>query len=217
MRKISTGLSELVIGVLLLLAQKSAHADVVIDFNTLPSTYMFLGGGQNIGSYYPGVTFGPNVTGLDLTGSTAYPPYSGSIAAWDPYDLVVTISFDDPQTMVGFWYTSFDLLTLTAYDSTDTVLSSVVAPANTDGTTGTSDFVFLTFPNISSITLQGPPGGYVFEDVTFSQTLSSVPEPGSLTLLVPVCFLLFALSRRKNSNVRLEVLRSGRTVRLRSS
>ena len=162
---------------LILFFLSSLAAAGVIDFEGLPSTYMYLGGGQNIGSFYAGVTFGPNVTGLDLTGSTAYPPHSGSIAVWDPFDVAITISFNVPQTTVGVWYTSFDLLTLAAYDSSNMLLSSVLAPANTDGTTGVSDFVSLSVPSIASVTLAGPPGNYVLDDLTLSQPAISTPEP----------------------------------------
>ena len=127
--------------------------------------------------------FGPNVTGLDLTGSTAFPPRSGSIAVWDPVDLTVTISFSTPESMVGLWYTSLDFLTLDAYDSGSDLLQEMIGSPNTDGTTGESDFLSLTAADISSVTLTGPPGGYVFDDLTFTpEASSSVPEPSSAFL-----------------------------------
>jgi hypothetical protein len=186
------------IAMLLIMATSPTVADI-IDFENLPSAYMYLGGGQNIGSFYAGVDFGPNVTGLDLTGSTAFPPHSGSIAVWDPTDLTVTISFENPQTAVGLWYTSFDLLTFASYDDTDTLISSVTAQANTDGTTGTSDFVSLTAPDISSVTLAGSPGDFVFDDLTFSANASTVPEP--ITLPPLLCFMLLLLTGRMRANV----------------
>ena len=192
--------------ILLVFASLGVAGEFVIDFEDLPSTYMFLGDGENIGSFYSGVTFGPNVTGLDLSGSTAFPPHSGSIAVWDPLDLTVTISFDTPQAMVGVWYTSFDLLDFAAYDSSDTLLSSVVAPANTDGTTGSSDFASLTAPDISSVTLTGSPGDYVFDDVTFSGNSATTPEPSSLVLLLSAIALLLggsAALRKFSSRKRL--------------
>lgn len=182
--------------VVLLLTSVSPGIADVIDFEALPSANMFSGGGQNIGSLYPGVTFGPNVTGLDLTGSAAFPPHSGSVAVWDPFDLTVTISFADPQTNVGFWYTSFDLLTFSAFDSANTLLTSAIAAANTDGTTGSSDFISLSAPNISSVTLEGSPGGYVFDDLTLtSGQASPVPEPSSVVLLSAPLVILCLSSR----------------------
>jgi hypothetical protein len=41
----------------------SAYAGV-ITFEDLPDAYFFNGGGQNVGNFYPGITFGPNATGL---------------------------------------------------------------------------------------------------------------------------------------------------------
>jgi hypothetical protein len=183
--------------VLAVLLPKTGLLAGVIDFEDLPSTYMYLGGGQNIGSFYSGLTLGSSVTGLDLTGSTSYPPHSGSIAVWDPSDPVVTVAFDTPQASVGLWYTSFDLLTLASYDAGGDPLESLIAPANTDGTTGESDFISLTDPNISSVTLTGSPGQYVFDDLTFAQ--AAAPEPASFAMaLLLVAFL--ALRGNKQSS-----------------
>jgi len=173
----------------------------VIDFENLPDAYMFLGGNQNIGSFYTGVDFEQNVTGLDLTGNTAYPAHSGSIGIWDPYDLSVTISFSSPESMVGIWYTSFDPLTLAAFDSSSVLLGSVVGAANTDGTTGSSDFLSFTGSNISSITLTGSPGNFILDDLTFMPaTVSSVPEPPSVSFLVLslgfICLIAHCNDRR---------------------
>jgi hypothetical protein len=156
---------------------------------------MFLGGGQNIGSFYTGVTFGPSVTGLDLTGSTAFPPHSGSIVVWDPFDLDVTIMFDAPVTTVSLWYTSFDPLTLQAFDSTSSSLGSVVGAANTDGTTGVASLLTFTGSNITSITLSGSPGNFVFDDFAFSSTVT-VPEPSTVLLLLVGLTATLGLARR---------------------
>ena len=170
-----------------------------IDFEGLPATYIYSSGDQNIGTYYAGLDFEANVTGLDLTGSTAFPPHSGSIAVWDPVDLAVTISFSTPESMVGLWYTSLDLLTLDAYDSGNNLRGETIGSANTDGTTGTSDFLSVTAANINSITLTGPPGGYVFDDLTFTpQGSSPVPEPSTGFLLGSAALVwLFVRGARK--------------------
>jgi hypothetical protein len=173
------------------------HADIV-DFEGLPATYMYLGGGQNIDTFYAGFSFGPNVTGLDLTGSTAFPPHSGSIAVWDPVDFAMTISFSSPLTMAGVWYTSLDLLTLDAFDPGNSLLGEIIGAANTDGTIGESDFLSVSAANIVSITLTGPPGGFVFDDLTFApQTSSPVPEPSTACLVVTAIALTVVLRRRR--------------------
>ena len=114
----------------------------------------------------------------------------------DPSDPTVNIDFDTPQSAVGIWYTSFDLLTFVAYDSTNGLLASVVAPANTDGTTGSSDFVSLTVPNIASVNLTGSPGNFVFDDVSFSGTTSTAPEPDSMMFLLLGATLLMVVSKQ---------------------
>ena len=64
------------------------HAQSVLTFADLPDTYFFSSGGKNIGAYYPGMTFGPNVTALSVSrfggfNSGAFPPHSGDVAIWD--------------------------------------------------------------------------------------------------------------------------------------
>lgn len=181
-----------------LLTPALLQADTTIDFEDLPSQYIYLGGGQNIGTYYAGVDLESNVTGLDLTGSTAFPPHSGSIVVWDPVDLSAEISFTNPQTLVGVWYTSLDPLTLEAFDNTDTSIGSVIGAANTDGTTGSSDFLSFSGANIESVTLTGIPGDYVFDDLTFSQaTVTAVPEPSSVGTIAAIAMLILLFRRKR--------------------
>jgi hypothetical protein len=109
----------------------------------------------------------------------------------------VTISFSTPESIVGLWYTSLDLLTLDAYDSGSDLLGEMVGAPNTDGTTGESDFLSVTADNISSITLTGPPGGYVFDDLTFTPEESSgVPEPATGVLVGSASLVWLALRRK---------------------
>lgn len=61
-----------------LLALASPAVADILDFETLPSTYMYLGGSQNIDSYYAGVTFGPNVTGTAATAVPRFPEEPGN-------------------------------------------------------------------------------------------------------------------------------------------
>lgn len=187
--------------VLLTLALSVAplHADV-IDFETLPNAYMYFGGSQNIGTFYSGIDLESNVTGLDLTGSTGFPPHSGSIVVWDAVDASVTISFTAPQTNVGLWYTSLDPMAFAAFDGpggAGTLIGSQLGAANTDGTTGTSDFLSISAADISSVTLTGIPGDFVFDDLTFTPAgTSAVPEPSTFVLLLSLLLPGFALARR---------------------
>src|SRR5690349_7274071 len=72
------------------------HADM-ITFEDLPDVYFYNGGGQNIGSFYSGIVFGPNVTGLSVTrfggyDDSGFPPHSGDVVIWDASDPTITIS-----------------------------------------------------------------------------------------------------------------------------
>ena len=80
------------LAVILVVCALSAKADMVsINFEDLPDAYFFSAGGQNIGTFYSGVTFGPYVTGLSVSrfggyGDAAYPPHSGDVVVWSAFD-----------------------------------------------------------------------------------------------------------------------------------
>src|SRR5690242_10101169 len=82
----TTWLRRGMLGAILLLAP--ALEAQTYTFSDLPNSYFFNNGGQNIGSYYSGITFGPNVTALSVSrfggyNSAAYPPHSGDVGIWD--------------------------------------------------------------------------------------------------------------------------------------
>src|ERR1051326_4032959 len=93
----------------------------IITFEDLPDPYLFgNSGGQNIDSFYSGFQFGPNVTGLSMSrfggyDDAAYPPHSGDVAVWDPFDNTISIAFSSPIDNFAIWYTSLDPLELDAY------------------------------------------------------------------------------------------------------
>ena len=167
---------------------------VGIDFETLPDQNFFSADGLNIGSFYSGITFGPGVTGLSISrfggfDSTAYPVHSGDVAVWSASDNDTTLVFSGPQTLVSFWYTSFDPITVTAFDGGAATLSSVVGGANTDGTTGVSSLVSISAAGIASVTISSSAGQYVFDDLTFSTDAVVAPEPETAFLLPGVLWL----------------------------
>jgi RHS repeat-associated protein len=177
---------------LICLSVGSVFGDV-IDFETLPDAFFFNGGGQNIGNHYPGLTIGPDVTGLSVSrfggyASDAFPPHSGDVAIFDAADPTVTIAFSSPVQFFGIWYTSFDPLTLQTFDASDNLLGSIVGSPNTDGTTGTNSFISLANPAISSVSLTSSPGLFTLDDLT------TVPEPSTFALLASA-FLALILYR----------------------
>ena len=176
----------------------NAYANV-IDFETLPDAYFFSSGDQNIGSFYSGVTFGPDVTGLSVSRfggypNAAFPPHSGDVAIWDASDPTIVISFASPITSFGIWYTSFDPLTLQAFDQSSNLLGTALGDPNTDGTTGVSSFLSFSSAGIASVDLTSTPGLFVLDDVTYSSGTSTVPEPSSVCCLISG--LLFIYVRR---------------------
>jgi len=179
---------------LLCLAFSSAYADV-ITFEDLPDAYFFSSGDQNIGTFYAGITFGPNVTGLSVSrfggyGDSGFPPHSGDVVIWDASDATINISFGSALQSFGIWFTTFDPLTLQAFDSGNNLLGTVIGDPNTDGTTGTSSFLSFLNPGIMSVTLTSTPGFFVLDDLTTDTGTSAVPEPSSLALLVTATVLL---------------------------
>jgi hypothetical protein len=172
-----------VVFVLLCASFATAFADV-INFENLPDTYFFSAGDQNIGSFYPGVTFGPDVTALSVSrfggyDNLGFPPHSGDVVIWDATDPTITISLASPIVSFGIWYTTFDPLTLQAFDASDNLLGSVIGNPNTDGATGVSSFLAFSSPGIQTVHLTSSPGLFVLGDVT-----TPVPEPGALLLLL---------------------------------
>lgn len=155
----------------LICAVTPTWGDVIYTFEDLPDAYFYSSGDQNIGSYYAGITFGPNVTGLSVSrfggyDDSGFPPHSGDVVIWDATDATINISFDSPLESFGIWYTSYDPLTLDAYDSGSNLLGEVVGDSNTDGTTGTSSFLSLSALGIQDVTLTSTPGFFVLDDMT---------------------------------------------------
>jgi YD repeat-containing protein len=181
--------------VLVLFCLNVASASDIITFEDLPDAYFFSSGDQNIGNYYPGITFGPNVTGLSVSrfggyDNSGFPPHSGDVVVWDAADPTITVSFVTSIQSFGIWYTSYDPLTLEAFDASDNPLGTVVGDPNTDGTTGTTSFLFLSSPAIESVTLTSTPGLFTLDDLTFQSGSTTVPEPGSSLLFGFAIFLL---------------------------
>jgi hypothetical protein len=108
----------------LLCASFATAFAVVINFENLPDTYFFSAGDQNIGSFYPGVTFDPDVTALSVSrfggyDNSGFPPHAGDVVIWDATDPAITIGFASPTVSFGIWYTSFDPPTLQAFDASN--------------------------------------------------------------------------------------------------
>ncbi len=176
-----------------------------LDFEGLPDAYFFSAGGQNIGNYYSGLTFGPYVTGLSVSrfggyDDSGFPPHSGDVVVWSAFDDPMTISFDSAASDVSFWYTSLNPISLTAYDGSGDVLGSVDGDANTDGSTGTSSLLEFEGAGIASVAISSEAGQYVIDDLAVSTEVSSMPEPGTGVLLATAFTMLGALETKDASH-----------------
>jgi hypothetical protein len=170
-----------------LLLVTGTTASTVINFEDLPDAYFYSSGDENIGTYYSGITFGPDVTALSVSrfggyDSSGFPPHSGDVAIWDATDATINISFASPITSFGIWYTTFDPLTLAAFDGSSDLLGTVIGDPNTDGTTGTSSFLSFSGTGIEDVTLTSTPGFFVLDDLTIGAGTSAVPEPRSFAV-----------------------------------
>ncbi len=186
----------------------TAHAEV-ITFEDLPDADFFGAGNQNIGNFYPGITFGADVTGLSVTrfggyASAAFPPHSGDVVVWDASDATITIDFAFTVQSFGIWYTSFDPLTLKAFNGSNAQVGTVVGNPNTDGTTGTASFISFSASAIQSITLTSTAGLFTLDDLTFQPA----PEPGTyvLSMLAFLGFMVYRLWSPQRANQRWSLL-----------
>jgi hypothetical protein len=192
------------IGLLLVLilgpSVSSLFGSTVYTFEDLPDAYFFSSGDQNIGSFYTGITFGPDVTGLSVSrfggyDDSGFPPHSGDVVITDVADATINISFNSAISFFGIWYTTFDPLTLQAFDSGNSLLGTAIGAPNTDGTTGTSSFLSFSNFGIQSVTLTSTPGLFVLDDLTIDTGTTSVPEPSSIALIAAGLLILWSRLR----------------------
>ncbi len=94
----------------------------------------------------------------------------------------VTMTFATPVSGVGFFWGASDAQwTLSAYDSTNTLLESFLLPITQTSNAG--DFVGLKDPGIAYAVLSGPSSDYIFiDDVTGIP--GGVPEPATWAMMV---------------------------------
>lgn len=169
----------------------SAFASLVtLDFENLPLTHYYYGGNTNLGNYYDGVSFGPNVTILDKTmsgyNSGGYPPHSGNSVAFSISNPVIDAYFDMDTDYVSLWYTSLSNLVLEAYDQSGSLLASIIGAPNY----GTNNMLSLNVEGISRVSIHDSGNFYTIDDFSFNKSVG-VPEPAVIALLGLGLFGLF--------------------------
>jgi hypothetical protein len=120
-----------------------------------------------------------------------FPPQSGSTVVSDNGGPI-TIDFATLQGKVDGFFTYTTQLTLTAFDGSNTNVSSVTSAFGSNpalsGDVGSAPNEHLSVAfaaGIDHITITGDPSGasFTLDDLTFTPTSTAVPEPATLLLL----------------------------------
>ena len=160
----------------------AASALTTLDFEGLPTTYYYFYGNQNIGGYYPGVTFGPDATIFDRViggyNDSDYPPHSGN-AVFATYNELnyVDITFDTPVSYVEGWFTFYGTGYLEAYNADGSLVGSDSMP---DNYPGGNDMMSVSASSIKWVRIHDDGGGWTGDDIAYEP----VPEPSSLLALL---------------------------------
>lgn len=156
-----------------------------IDFENVPEAYWFYGGNQNIGSYFPGVTFGPNATILENVvygyNDGGYPPHSGHAVMFTSDEAgIIRADFSFATDFVSLYYTSLTDLYLEAYDSGNNLITSASGFDNYGGL----DLLQVSGNDIAYVLIHDGGGFFTVDDFSFNVPVSvPVPEPSTLTVM----------------------------------
>jgi hypothetical protein len=171
---------------------------ITIDFEGFPDSTI-------LANQYPGLAF---INAIVLTAGISlnefeFPPHSGVNVASDNGGPIL-ILFNTPVLSFGGYFTYVEPLTVVAFDSAETEVSSAGSLFSSNdalfGDFGSSPNEFLEVDyasGISSVTITGDPNGgsFVMDDIGFT---SAVPEPSSLLLFL-TAVLGFRVLRTRTS------------------
>ena len=178
-------------------------SSTTIDFEGLSD-------GALVTTQYSGLTFSNAqilTAGVSLN-ELEFPPHSGVNVVSD-YSGPIAIVFATPVSSVSGYFTYSAALTLTAYNSSATVLGSIASAFTSNdalsGDPGSSpnELLQLSFSSgISELVIAGDPNGgsFALDDLTYSTGGVTTPEPG--TFGFAVCFSLCVLAWKVNSQAR---------------
>lgn len=172
-----------------------------------PITFEDRNDGESVTNQYPGVLFS-NATairaGISLN-EFSFPPHSGAAVVFDDGGSM-SLTFLNPMTEFGAYFTYTTQLTLVAYDSSNnpiaTMLSSFSNNTADGGDPGSTanEFILFTLSGIARITITGLPtgGSFVMDDATFTDAATAVPEPATLVLMALGLPAIARWRKRKN-------------------
>lgn len=159
----------------------------VIDFENVPQTYWFNAGGQNLGNYYEGVTFGSSSDILENQvygyNDASFPPHSGDAVLFSSADSQITAQFNSPQQSVSLWYTSDKGMVLTAYDSSNHIIAQSFGVPNLG--TNSQLTVSVDTESIDRVVIMGFVSNSFTIDDFSAPGISGlpVPEPSAVLLI----------------------------------
>jgi hypothetical protein len=168
---------------------------ITITFEDLPDSLTYEGGGY-IGSFYPGLTFSPNVYGLRWHDPSQSPfPSAGTAISPNP-SCCLSIDFASPIGRFGIWYSSFDPLVARFYDGQGGLLGTVSVPRN-DDLIGprTADLLRFASPGIVRVEI-GAAELFALDDLTY-EPAAPIPEPATLVTVGLGLGALWSRRRRR--------------------
>jgi hypothetical protein len=190
------------LSILVLISSSLAKADTI--------TFEGLGDGTSVTNQFSSILFSNAIVltaGASLN-EFEFPPNSGANVVFDNGGPV-SITFGSPVSGVSGFFTYVTQLTITAYDSSDNIIGTLTSAFNDNtalsGDPGSQFNEFLSFSvvsGISRITISGDPAGgsFTLDDLTFTQSASEVPEPGSILLILTGGSVLLGFRKRFSRN-----------------
>jgi len=193
------------------LAAAPAAMAGTITFESAPNTfwepntqlYGNTGKGNDLGSFYSGVTFGP---GAQLTStSTTFPAHSGNLELTDsnPLNTTLSINFGAAQNSVSFFYNTFFGISIKVIDVSGSTIFTEGTTVNFATQVGTPQLFSLNDPNgiisiliTDSVGLES--GDFTIDDLTAPGLSGNpVPEVTSTLALFGAASLGLLAFRRK--------------------
>lgn len=197
-------IKSLLIGALLGAAAVVPSFAGTIDFENMPDAYLYYGGQTNFGNYWEGVWFGPSSTILDAVrggyNSGGYPPHSGTSVLFSISNPYIDAIFDNTIDFMSFWYSAPGAFNVSAYDSSDNLLSS----QDLAYVYGSNAFVSVSSANkdIKRVRFSGTGNYFTIDDITADIVTGrpkgeSVPDTGATLGLLAFGIAALAGLRRK--------------------
>ncbi|MCP4632958.1 MAG: PEP-CTERM sorting domain-containing protein [candidate division Zixibacteria bacterium] len=187
----------------IMLMATTSHALTVVDFEGLPDDFYYMGGSQNLGDYYEGITFGQEATILDRNiygyNDSGYPPHSGDAVLFSVSTPLIRVDFDDATNHVEMWYTiNYTEIQLQAFNAD----GDLIAEATGDDNYTSNDFIEVNTAgfDISYVEIHDSGNYFTIDDFGWEETTGGgggdpIPEPTTILLLASGLLGMGGISR----------------------